>query len=244
MRRKLFEWRGVTIWSYPAMLYLGLVAGVVVGNVAAHAANIDAFRVFVATIVLITAALVGARLLYVVTNWNLYRKNLARIWNRNEGGFAMLGGLPLALLFSVPLLAILQLSFGGFWDVAAFTLLVGMPITRIGCLLNGCCSGRPSRSWIGVNLPNHQGVWARRIPTQCLEAVWAVLLLVAAAATWRWAPFPGALFLAVMAGYATGRLVLESTRDQTRAGGITAGHVISAVMVVSAMGTLVVMWPR
>jgi len=244
MRRKLFEWQGVTIWSYPAMLYVGLVAGVVVGNVAAHATNINAFRVFVATILLITVALLGARLLYVVSNWNLYRHDLARVWNRNEGGFAMLGGLPLALLVSVPLLAAFQLSFGGFWDVTAFTILVGMAITRIGCLLNGCCSGRASQSWIGVNLPNHQGVWKRRIPTQCLEAAWAVVLLLAAAATWRWFPFPGALFLGVMAGYGAGRLILESTREQSRPGGITAGHAISAVMVVSALVILVVMWPR
>ncbi len=53
MRRILFRWRGVTVWSYPAMLYVGLVAGVVAGNVAAHVVGIDAFRAYVATLVLI-----------------------------------------------------------------------------------------------------------------------------------------------------------------------------------------------
>ena len=43
------------------MLYLGLVAGVAAGNVAARAAGIDAFRMFAATLVLIGPALVGAR---------------------------------------------------------------------------------------------------------------------------------------------------------------------------------------
>ncbi len=41
MRPILFQWRGLTVWSYPAMLYIGLVAGVVAGNVAAHAAGIE-----------------------------------------------------------------------------------------------------------------------------------------------------------------------------------------------------------
>ena len=46
MRPVLFKWRRLTVWSYPAMVYLGLVAGVVAGNVAANAAGLDAFRVY------------------------------------------------------------------------------------------------------------------------------------------------------------------------------------------------------
>lgn len=243
MRRRLFVWRGITIWSYPAMLYVGLVAGVVAGNAAAHAAHIDAFRTFVATLILIAVCLIGARLLYVALNWQDYRHDLSRIWDREEGGFAMLGALPLAIPISVPLLALLGVPFGAFWDIAAFTILTGMIPTRIGCLLNGCCSGRPSDSWLGVNLPDHRGVWRRRIPMQCLEAALGALLLAGAAAAWRVAPFPGALFLAVMGAYGLGRLVLESMRDMTAPGTITAGHVISGVMLLGSTAALAVLWP-
>ncbi len=244
MRPKLFVWRGITIWSYPAMLYLGLVAGVVAGNVAAHSARIDAFRTFVATLILIVVCLVGARLLYVALNWKLYRNDHARIWDRNEGGLAMLGALPLAIPMSVPLLALLGLPYGAFWDVAAFTILVGMIPTRIGCLLNGCCSGRPCESWFGLNLPNDRGVWTRRIPMPCLEAALAVILLAGAAAAWRFAPFPGAVFLAVMGAYALGRLLLESMRELTAPGTITAGHVISGLMILGSTAALAFLWPR
>lgn len=34
VRPVLLRWRGYTIWSYPAMLYVGLVAGVAAGNAA------------------------------------------------------------------------------------------------------------------------------------------------------------------------------------------------------------------
>jgi phosphatidylglycerol:prolipoprotein diacylglycerol transferase len=156
----------------------------------------------------------------------------------------MLGGLPLALLLAIPLLPALNLHFGAFWDVAGFTILVGMVVTRVGCLLNGCCSGRPTQSWLGLNLPDHTGVRARRIPTQILEAAWAVLILLAASLTWKWFPFPGGVFLAVMGSYAAGRLVLESTREQTPRGGITAGHWVSGAMVLSAVATLTALWPK
>ena len=245
MRPMLFQWRGLTVWSYPAMLYIGLVAGVVAGNAAAHAAGMDAFRAFVATLVLIVPALIGARLLHVAAHWQLYRQSLQRIWNRRDGGYAMYGGLPAALLLSVPLLAALQLPFGAFWDVAMLTILVGMIFARIGCLMNGCCAGRPSRSWLSVYLPNHRGVWDTRIPTQCLEAGWAGVLLVSAMTVWRWLPFPGALFLLAAVGYASGRLVLESLREpQPGATRFTIDHAISVVVIMLSLATFTACWPR
>lgn len=225
------------------MLYLGLVAGVVAGNVAAHAPGIDAFRVFVATLVLTVPALIGARLFYVVTHWRLYRQSPRRIWNRRQGGAAQFGGLALALPLSVPLLSALRLPFGGFWDVATFSILVGMIFGRIGCLLNGCCPGRPSK-W-GVYLPNSMGVWERRIPSQCLEAGWAAILLVSAVVLWWWLPFPGALFLLVAGGYGCGRMVLESTREQAPgAKRFTIHHAISALMIVMSLAMLTARWPK
>ena len=118
----------------------------------------------------------------------------------------------MASRFLSPLLALLDLPFGAFWDIGAFTILTGMILTRVGCLLNGCCGGRPS-PW-GLNLPKRpRGVWTRRIPTQCLEGTWAATLLVGAVLLWDAMPFAGALFAFVVAGYCCGRLVLESLRD-------------------------------
>jgi prolipoprotein diacylglyceryltransferase len=245
MRRILFQWRGVTVWSYPAMLYIGLVAGVVAGNATAHAAGIDALRAYVATLILIPLALVGARLLFVLTNWQVYRQNLRRVWDRSDGGGAMYGGLFLALIFSVPLLAALELPFDAFWDVTMFTILVGMIFTRVGCLLNGCCGGRPSRTWGSVYLPNDQGVWERRIPTQLLEAAWAGALLISAMTVWRWLPFEGALFLLVTAGYAAGRLLLESLRElEPGANRFTIYHAMSVSMILLSLAALTARWPK
>jgi phosphatidylglycerol:prolipoprotein diacylglycerol transferase len=245
MRPVLFQWRGFEIPSYPAMLYIGLVAGVVAGNAAAHAARIDALAVYVATFVLIVPALVGARLLYIVSHWPVYRQNLHRIWNRSEGGAAQYGALFIVLPLSVPVLAALHLPLGAFWDVAAFTILVGMIFTRIGCLMNGCCAGRPSRMWGSMYLPNHAGEWEKRVPIQCLEAAWALVLLVSAINAWHWLPFPGALFLFVTAGYASGRLVLESLRERhpgTRP--FTIHHAISLIMIMVSLATLTARWPK
>jgi phosphatidylglycerol---prolipoprotein diacylglyceryl transferase len=245
MRRFLFHWRNLTIWSYPAMLYFGLVFGVLAGNIAAHAGGINALRAYIATLILIVPALTGARLLYVATNWKDYRHNRRRIWNRGDGGLIMYGGLPLMLLCSIPLLHAMQLNLGKFWDSACFTICIGMIFARIGCLLNGCCGGHASNSWFSTYLPNSQGVWEKRIPTQALEAICAVALLISAAFIWHRAPFPGALFLFVTLGYSSARFVMEFARERESGSGLfRITHALSVFAFATSFVTLTLCWPH
>ncbi len=225
------------------MLYLGLVFGVIAGNVAAHAAGLDALRVYIATMVLIVPALAGARLLFVLSEWKTYRRNPRRIWNRGEGGFMMYGAVPVMLLCSVPLLRALHLGFGAFWDVSTFTILVGMMFTRVGCLLNGCCGGRPTRGWFGIDLPNTHGVWRKRVPTQALEAACAAVLLLVAIVMWRRTPFPGALFLLIMLSYSSARLLLELARERVGHGRqFRIAYALSVIFVLSSISALALNW--
>jgi phosphatidylglycerol---prolipoprotein diacylglyceryl transferase len=245
MRRILFQWRGFQVYSYPAMLYLGLVCGIIAGNYAANLARLNSARVFIATLLLLIPALAGARLLFVATHWEVYRRAPERIWRRSEGGAALYGGVPFMLLASVPLLAALEIPLGAFWDVATFTILIGMIFTRFGCLLNGCCGGRATDGPIALYLPDYVGNWQRRIPTQLLEAGWAGLLLMGAMALWNHLPFPGAIFLYALAGYGVGRFVFESTRaEQDRLGKLTLHRLISLLLVVGALVTFLLTWAR
>jgi len=239
MRRVLFHFFGRPIHSYPAMLYVGLVFGTIAGNFAAHVAGLDAFRVFVASYILFFPAIGGARVLHVVSNWKFYREHRALIWNLNQGGMAQYGGILLAVPLSIPLLAALDLPFGKFWDIGSFTILTGMIFTRFGCFLNGCCSGRPSNAWGSMYLPNRLGVWEQRVPTQLMEAGWAITLLISAFAIWPHLPFDGALFVFVAGGYALGRLALESMRDlRTTGKRFTINHAISLFIVAISVAAL------
>jgi phosphatidylglycerol---prolipoprotein diacylglyceryl transferase len=238
MRRILFSWHGIDVYSYPFMLYIGLVFGVAAGNFAANLARLDSARVFIATLLLLVPALAGARLLFVAGHREIYARGALGFWRR-FGGAAMYGGLLLALPISVPLLQMLQLPFGAFWDVATITILIGMIFTRVGCLLNGCCAGRPARGRFSLFLPDQHGVWKRRIPTQLLEAGWALQLLAGAIAIWSRLRFPGALFIYALGGYATGRLVLESMREREKdRAAFGLQHALSAGLVAACLVAL------
>jgi prolipoprotein diacylglyceryltransferase len=241
MQPLILEWRGIKIFSYPLMLYLGLVFGIIAGNFAANLNQLDSYRIFIATLILTIPMLIGARLLYVVLHWDMYVKARQRIWARSEGGAILYGGLVFLLLGSVPTLSLLHIPPGEFWDIATITILVAMIFTKIGCHLNGCCAGRVVKGFPGTFLPNHAGNWQMRLPSQILEAGWAALLLAGAILTWNRLPVSGALFLLTLTGYGLGRFFLESTREDQHyvVWRWTLNHIVSVILIGVSLSILI-----
>jgi len=245
VRRILFEWRGIKFYSYPVLLYLGTLLGICAGTYGASLRGLNPGRVYLAMLLLFPLGLVGARLLFVITHWQIYRREPKRIWRQSEGGSSLYGGLILFFLLSFPLLRILGVSIGGFWDAASITLLTGLIFTKVGCLLNGCCAGRPSSGSLALYLPNLQGVWRRRVPTQLLEGGWAALILFGLMGLWNRCPFEGGLFLYTVAAYSLGRCWLEATRDDVETIGTLSLHrTISLVLAAACLAGFWFMWPR
>jgi phosphatidylglycerol:prolipoprotein diacylglycerol transferase len=227
------------------MLYLGCVVGVTAGAAVARADGLNEARFALAAIVLLVPALVGARLWFVIQHFELFRAQPRRMFGRGEGGSALYGGLILGVATSLPVLAVARLPFWGFWDAASVTMLVGMIIARFGCLMHGCCAGRTTSGPLGVWLPNDRGEWRHRFPTQLLEAGWSAAVLVLALAARSHLSFQGALFAAVVAGYAAGRLVLELTRESANPKRtIYVNVAFSGMLLIAACTALIYGWRR
>ena len=245
MRRVLFRIRGVPIYSYPAMLYVGIVLGLYAQLYAGQQAGVPPGQTLLTTLVLLMAALAGARLLFVIPRWRYFWDEPSRLWRYSDGGAAMYGGLFLAVPLSVPATQLVGIPFATFWDTAAFTMLIGMIVTRAGCLLNGCCAGRATHAWYGINLPDERGVWARRIPNQILEAAWGLIVLVGAIGLWLRRPFEGAVIFYTLGAYGAGRIGLELVRDvQDRLGGVRLQQAISIVLLATAVARFTAAWLR
>jgi len=180
---------------------------------------------------------IGARLLFVLQHLGQFRSAPRRIWRRADGGSALYGGLVLSVLVSVPVLAAAGLAFLRFWDAAAVTMVVGLILTRFCCLARGCCAGRVTDGRVGVWLPNARGVWARRFPTQIIEAGWGSVLLAAALIARPSLP-TGGVFALLFGGYAGGRLLLEPTREAWSARRARANVVASGVLIAAACALL------
>ena len=88
-------------------------------------------------------------------------------------------------------------------------LLLGLMVGRLGCLLGGCCAGRPTSSRWGV-WSSDRSLGVRRVPVQlfesCLAGVAGALALTAIIGFG--ANAGGLIFVAGFAAYTAGRQVL------------------------------------
>ena len=117
---------------------------------------------------LVVCGLAGARTFFVVEHWADYRADPAsalRIW---EGGLMFYGSIVFGAAALVLHCRATRTPVLPLLDLFAVAVPVGQAFGRVGCLLNGCCYGRPSGSRLAVTFPR----WS--IP--CVEQIRAGLL--------------------------------------------------------------------
>jgi phosphatidylglycerol:prolipoprotein diacylglycerol transferase len=138
------------------MLALGFLVGGILLLRSAKKRSLDEGVILNLIYVIVLAAVVGARLMYVVTHWGDYSLNSIEILKIWEGGLTLYGGLLLAVVAAVLYMKHARLPIWVVCDLAAPSIALGKVLTRIGCFLNGCCFGTES------HLP-----WAVTFPRSC-----------------------------------------------------------------------------
>ena len=88
---------GIDIMWYAVMITSGMIIAAVIccRRAPKHHLTVDQMINFM--IFCIPAAIIGARLYYVIFNWSMYSGDLASIFNTRAGGLAIHGGLILGL---------------------------------------------------------------------------------------------------------------------------------------------------
>jgi phosphatidylglycerol:prolipoprotein diacylglycerol transferase len=121
-----------------------------------------------------------------------------------------------------------RIPIGQLADVIAPAFGFAMSVTRIGCLLAGCCAGKPSDVIWAIRFPAHSLVWgaqvragligadaATSLPVHPLQIYFGALALgVGIFALWfeRRKAYDGQVFLAYVTLYGIGQFLLEFLR--------------------------------
>lgn len=178
----------------------------------------------------------------------------ARFWS---GGLTYYGGLIAASLAAWLLLRRDRFPFLRAADMAGMAIAVGLVCGRLGCLLGGCCFGRPLDGPLGLVFPPyspaseaeaklgelaHRGLPSLGVhPTQLYESLGAWLLaLLLVFARHPKKRFDGQVFLEFLGGYAVLRFVIEFFRADDR-GGIDVGAALSTSQWIGVLVLLGVM---
>lgn len=111
--------------------------------------------------------------------------------------------------------------FGSIADIAACLIPLAHAFGRIGCLFAGCCHGKETNAWYGVQMHTETGL-KTVVPVQLFEAVF-LFALAAALLVWLWKGRSGSGFwakvplLAVYALlYGAWRFCIEYARGDDR----------------------------
>lgn len=106
-----------------------------------------------ALLIAVLGTVIGARLAYVIVNWDLYSDAPLRILALWRGGYAFHGALILAF-FVVTLHAYSRAILPGkMLDLAMPYVTFGYGLGRLGCFFNGCCYGHVTSLPVGLVYP-------------------------------------------------------------------------------------------
>ncbi|MFO0675081.1 MAG: prolipoprotein diacylglyceryl transferase [Polyangiaceae bacterium] len=140
-RATQFEAENLPIYSYGVMLGLSLVVGWYLTLTLAERDGLPKETMANCYVVTALAAIVGSRILYVVTNLEEFDKP-ADFLALRRGGLVAYGGFLGGFVGSWIYLANRRIRLMPWADVAVPSLASGLMITRIGCYLFGCDFGK------------------------------------------------------------------------------------------------------
>ncbi len=233
----MFHLGNFPIYSYGVMLAVAILTSIIYAMRRAPRYQISPDAVVEVSALCIIGGIIGARLLYVLINWEYYRENLTHIFLVREGGLTFYGGVAGALLFAIPYIHHKKYSLPAFFDLFSPPIASGYAIARVGCFLNGCCYGRvcPFSSFpLAVKFPHLSGF---RYPTQLYSAAYSLAILFILLHLENNKSFTGELFLDYLWLYGIARFLIEYLRDEPFSmGGIfTLGQVSSLVIIIFSL---------
>ncbi|MBM3749869.1 MAG: prolipoprotein diacylglyceryl transferase [Acidimicrobiia bacterium] len=234
------------VYSYGVLLAAAYLIGLQLAVVRARKAGVDPARVMDLGIYLIIAALVGAKLMLIAVDWDYFRQQPRELLSLVRAGGVFYGGLIGAVLVGLVLVRRYKLNVWATGDLMAPGIALGHVVGRFGCLLAGCCYGRPTDAAWGItftnpiananvgtplNLPLH--------PTQLYDAGAELLILGVLLLTERKGkPFAGRTFWLYIGLYAISRFIIEYFRGDIQRGSIgdmSTSQFVSLLLVPTAL---------
>ncbi|MDD5669937.1 MAG: prolipoprotein diacylglyceryl transferase [Candidatus Omnitrophica bacterium] len=260
MHRLLFHIGPVTVYSYGFMLALAFISGALLAEYRARRAGIGKDKIIDLTFYILVSSIAGARLLFVILNWDYYKQtpgDILKIW---EGGLVFYGGLISGFITALCFLKAHKISVWLAADVLSAPLALGIAIGRIGCFLNGCCYGVISQQW-GVCFPSTDNppVFAQQlrdglippgslhslpvIPSQLYSSAACLIIFFVLLFAEKRKKFDGFSFWLFILLYSVTRFIIEGFRYYESNflffGTLTVSQIISIALGVVASGFLV-----
>jgi phosphatidylglycerol:prolipoprotein diacylglycerol transferase len=242
----LFDLGWFTIYSYGVLLAAAYLLGLAFAVRRARQRGLDSQRVLDLGIWIIVGALVGAKLLLVVVDARHYAASPRDLLDLTRAGGVFYGGLIAGLAAGLWYVRSHALPLWTTTDVFAPGVALGHIVGRFGCLMAGCCFGRPTSVPWAITF--HSPAAAANVgtplgmplhPTQLYEAgAEGIILIVLLLLERRGRSFPGRTFWSYMLLYGISRFAIEFYRGDSRGtvfGVLSTSQFVSVILVPCAV---------
>jgi phosphatidylglycerol:prolipoprotein diacylglycerol transferase len=241
-----FELGPLPITWYGIFVASGFFFGLWNASRRALRVNLNPEAIFDCGTWLLIGAVLGARGLYVVSYWpdivqtaREYRHSPAlEIVMVHHGGLVYYGGLIGASAACVLFTWRRRLALWKLADILAPGVALGSFFGRWGCLMNGCCYGRPTTLPWGIQFPvGHEthpfndGLPHLVHPTEVYDALLNLALFAGLAWFFKRRKFDGQVFALYLVCYAVLRSFVECFRGDYPPGDLVAGRITPAQLV-------------
>ena len=251
----LFNLGPITIHSYGVLLAAAYLLGLQLALTRARRQGLDRQHVMDLGIWIILSALAGAKLLLLIVDFKQFTGSAQAFLGLLQSGGVFYGGLIAAILVAIWYMRRYRMPLWTTTDVFAPGIALGHVVGRLGCLMAGCCFGRPaSVPWaITFTDPSSVVANARLLgvplhPTQLYEAATEAVILAVLLVTERLGrPFPGRTFWTYMLLYGTSRFVIEFYRGDARGmvfDALSTSQFVSVILVPLSVVMLVLLSRR
>ena len=231
----LVTWHGV-------FAVLGIIAAARLGLWLLSKDGVDTSHGYDGVAWMVVLGLIGARLLYVWENFQLFSGQLLRIFALTEGGISQWGGLFGAIVGAYVWARRVAISYWKIIDAGGAGAMIGLAVGRIGDIINGEHHGTPTNLPWGVEYVNADTLGQPGLVVHPEVAYEMILTLVLLALILPFhqrlkARLPdGVVGLTYLGLYAAGRFFLSFFRtDPSVIFGLRQAQLASLLMVVVAV---------
>lgn len=254
--RKSISIFGFDIMFYGIIIGIGIIAGIAIAAKLGKLEGLGDDIIYDLALFEVPLCIIGARIYYVVFQWDYYSAHPAEIINLRKGGLAIYGAVIMSIIVLAVFVKVRKANFWKLADCGICGLILGQAIGRWGNFFNCEAFGgytdslfamRINRKLVNASMitdelneammtyqPDIAAEYIQVHPTFLYESVWNLLVLTFMLLFRKHKKFDGQLLWIYFIGYGVGRFFIEGLRtDQLHIWGtnVAVSQCLSAVLV-------------
>ncbi|WP_252247086.1 prolipoprotein diacylglyceryl transferase [Clostridium sp. ZBS4] len=232
---------------YAIIILTGVLFGLVLAYYNCNKKNLSFDILSDGFLVSFPVAIIGARLYYVLFEFENYKENLLDIFNIRQGGLAIHGGLIAGLIAAFVYARVRKINFLDYLDVAAPSIILAQSIGRWGNFMNSEAHGGEVTYEFISKFPQfiQKGMYINGTyyhPTFLYESIWnlVVCIILISILYKKKKNNNGIVISSYIVLYSIGRFFIEGLRtDSLMLGGVRVAQLISIIGIIFGLSLII-----